>query len=73
MTNNEPAVQPSQQTTASVGECPHCAEPVAGFQIDATSRDDVVITVRPCGCTAHSTDGYYRQFVDLVKGSGSLY
>jgi hypothetical protein len=73
MTNNAPEVQSREQTTGTLGDCPHCTERVVGFQIDATSRDDVVITLRPCGCASHSTDGYYRQFVDLVKGSGSLY
>jgi hypothetical protein len=57
-----------------MGECPHCTERVAGFQIGAPLCDDdeVVITVMPCGCASHSTDGDYKQFVELVKASESL-
>jgi hypothetical protein len=40
-----PEVQPQQQATATLGECPHCADPVADFPIDATTGDDVVITL----------------------------
>jgi hypothetical protein len=72
MTKIVPEVQPPDQKTATIGECPHCSKPVAGFQIDATSRDDVVITLRPCECASHSSDGFYLPFVDLVKESGSL-
>ena len=45
---------------------------VDGFQIDEKSIVVVIITLRPCGCMSHSSDGHYRQFVELVKGPGSL-
>jgi len=72
MTKNVPEVQPTQQTMISIGQCPLCMERVVGFQIDAPSRDDVIITLRPCGCASHSNDGLYLAFADLVKDSGSL-
>jgi len=74
MTSIELEVQPDQQTKATLGECPHCRERVAGFQIGAPSRDDddVVITLKPCGCTSYSSDGDYKPFVDLVKASDNL-
>ncbi len=71
-TNTGAEVQPTRKTTATLGECPHCGEHVVGFQMDATSRDDVVVTLKPCGCASHSSDGYYPRFIDLVKASGSL-
>lgn len=73
MSKLEPEVQTPQPKDATLGECPHCTERVVGFQIDAPSRDDVVVTLKPCGCASHSSDSFYSQFVDLVKGSGSLY
>ena len=56
----------------AIGDCPHCAHAVSGFLIDAESRDDVVITLRPCECASHSTDRLYPLFAALVKASGSL-
>jgi hypothetical protein len=72
MTKIVPEVQRVKQTATSIGQCPLCMERVVGFQIDAASRDDVVITLRPCGCVSHSNDGLYLAFADLVKESGSL-
>jgi hypothetical protein len=72
MTKLVPQVDPPEQSKAALGECPHCSGNVEGFQIDAHSRADVVITLNPCGCASHSSDGFYKQFADLVKGSGSL-
>jgi hypothetical protein len=74
MPGTVPEVQSARQTTAALGECPHCTERVAGFQFDAPSRDgdDIVITLKPCGCTSHSGDDHYNPLVDLVKASESL-
>jgi len=72
MTKLVPEIEPPKPKKPTFAECPRCARPVDGFQIDETSIDDVVITLRPCGCISHSSDGHYRQFVELVKGPGSL-
>ncbi len=72
MTKIVPEVEPPKQHKAPMGECPRCSKPVTGFQIDAPALDDVTMTLKPCGCTAHSSDGHYKQFIDLVKGAGGL-
>ncbi len=72
MTKLVPEVEPPEHSRPALGQCPHCSGTVEGFQIDAQSRADVVITLKPCGCGSHSSDGLYQQFSDLVKGSGSL-
>jgi hypothetical protein len=73
MTKIVPDVEPPKQAGDILGECPHCAQPVEGFQIEAPSRDDVVITLKPCGCISHKSDDRFSQFIDLLKASGSLY
>jgi hypothetical protein len=61
--------QPGPKKTA-FAECPRCSQRVEGFQIDEVAIDDAVITLRPCGCVSHSSDGHYKLFVDVVKGAG---
>ncbi len=73
MTKIVPEVHPPEPKKMTFAECPLCSNPVSGFQIDAEATDDVVITLRPCGCKSHSCDDHYSQFVELVKVSGSLY
>ena len=63
------SLNPRKKTFAT---CPRCSESVGGFQIDVEATDDVVITLRPCGCGSHSSDGYYKQFVEVVRASGTL-
>jgi len=67
-----PEVEPAKPKKQTFAECPRCSQPVDGFQIDENAVEDVLITLKPCGCTSHSSDGHYRQFVELVKGPGSL-
>jgi hypothetical protein len=59
-------------TKGTLGKCPHCSDLVDGFKIDAQSRDDVVITLKPCGCVSETNDDRFSQFVELVDASGSL-
>ncbi len=66
-------VEPPKQAKAIMGLCPHCSEPVDSFLIDAESRDDVVITLRPCGCISYRSDHRSSQFIELLKSWGSLY
>ncbi len=72
MTTNVRDMELPKLTKATLGKCPHCSDPVDGFKIDAHSRDDVIITLKPCGCMSESNDDRYSQFVELVDASGSL-
>ena len=67
-----PNVEPPNRKKKTFAQCPRCSEPVDGFQIDVETTDDVVITLRPCGCGSHSSEGFYKQFVDVVRASGTL-
>jgi len=67
-----PEVEPAKPKKQTFAECPRCSQPVEGFQIDEKAVNDCLITLKPCGCTSHSTDGHYSQFVDVTKRSGSL-
>lgn len=67
-----PEVEMPQPKKIAFAECPRCSQPVDGFHVDETAIDDVVITLKPCGCAAHSSDGHYSQFVEVTKRSGSL-
>lgn len=67
-----PDVTPPPPKKTKFAECPRCSKPVEGFHVDETAIDDVVITLKPCGCISHSSDGHYSQFVEVVKESGSL-
>ena len=66
-------VQPPEPKKSTFSECPRCSNAVSGFQLDAEASDDVIITLRPCGCLSHSCDNHHSQFLQLVKVSGSLY
>jgi hypothetical protein len=72
MSKNAREVEPPKPTKASLGKCPHCSDPIDGFEIDAQSRDDVVITLKPCGCMSETNDDRFSQFVGLVDASGCL-
>jgi hypothetical protein len=65
-------VEPPQPSKPGFGECPHCSKLVDGLKLEANTRDDAVITFRPCGCASQSNDSYFKQFVDLVKRTGIL-
>jgi hypothetical protein len=65
-------VEPPEPTKPAFGECPHCSRSVDGLKLEANTRDDAVITFRPCGCTSQTNDSYFKQFLDLVKCSGIL-
>jgi hypothetical protein len=72
MTKLVPDIEPPEKPKPVLEECPHCSGKVEGFQVDALSRNDVVITLQPCGCASHASDGHFKKFADLVKGSGIL-
>lgn len=55
-----------------LGECPKCNTMVDGFNIDAPTRDDITVTLKPCGCTAHLADANYEGFMKLVLGAWGL-
>ena len=67
-----PDVEPAKPKKTNFAACPRCSQPVDGFQIDEQSIDDVLITLKPCGCMSHSADDHYREFVELVNGPGGL-
>lgn len=71
MSERAPDVDPKPHKRSSA-ECPRCSQQVDGFQIDEAAIDDVTIRPRPCGCAAHSRDGHYQQFIELVKGPGGI-
>ena len=72
MTKLVPEIEPPKPKKPTFAECPRCARPLTASKSRKKSIDVVVITLRPCGCMSHSSDGHYRQFVGLVKGPGSL-
>ena len=72
MTKIVDEVEPPDLVKAIIGECPRCSVPVEGFLIDAQSLDEIVITLRPCGCMSHRSDDRCSQFVDVLKWLGSL-
>ena len=67
-----PEAESPNQKKKTFANCPRCSESVGGFQIDVEAVDDVVITLRPCGCGSHSSDGFYKQFVEVVRASRTL-
>lgn len=72
MSRPTPNAEPPNPKKKTFAQCPRCSEAVDGFQIDVEATDDVVITLRPCGCGSHSSEGFYKQFVDVVRASGTL-
>ncbi len=57
---------------AFLGTCPRCYRHVDGFEIEREAADDVVITLKPCGCAAHSTGSRFHRFMNMLKRSGSI-
>jgi hypothetical protein len=55
-----------------LGECPKCSTVVDGFVIDAPTRDDVTVTLKPCGCASHLADANYAGFMKIALGAWGL-
>lgn len=55
-----------------LGECPKCNTVVDGFAIEAQTRDDITVTLKPCGCMSHLADAHYEGFMKLVLGAWGL-
>ena len=72
MSKPVPQAELPNRKKKTFAKCPRCSEPVDGFQIDVEAIDDIVVTLRPCGCGLHSSEGFYRQFIDVVRASGTL-
>lgn len=50
-----------------LGNCPRCSKPVHDFEFDRAAPSDIVITLKPCGCAAHSSERGFCRFMELVK------
>jgi hypothetical protein len=57
---------------AFLGACPRCYRHVDGFELERAAQNDVVITLKPCGCAAHSSGYRFNRFMNMLKRSGSI-
>ena len=55
-----------------LGTCPRCYRHVDAFELESAAPKDVVITLKPCGCAAHSSGCRFNRFMNMLKRSGSI-